>query len=395
MRHGRLVTPEPLHSPLARLFEPLDIRQVIAALDDGEVRHLPSADPGRFHGLMTWDVAVQVIQLHMDDATRLRVYQNGARVPADMLKPDRTATSASAASLRRLIRQGVSLVMSDVAASSPALQQLAYEAERWFGCSLTLGMIATFGKGHALNPHFDNVDVLALQIEGEKTWRTLGERCERPNWEDDLPVPEAVTREIVLRPGHALLLPHGTWHRCWSDTDTLQLSILVARNRGHQILDWLLRRHRDDAALFAAAPLARDDTAAVAAYEARWKAQAHQLIDSMSLGEFLADGDRLVPAPAHLDLAGRAMPGDPDALVSLLVRRPIAPPAAPGEPLRMAGAKLAPTPAILRVVELLNAAVTLPMAALERRLAPEFEPDAVIRAVTALDAAGLVSLRRA
>jgi hypothetical protein len=377
---------------LAGLLQPLSIRDAIAALDDGDLRHVEAAEPGRLGELMNWEVAAQVIQLRAGDAAALRVFKNGAPVPAEMVKGSRTAAAASGSGLRQLIRQGVSLVMGDIAATTPRLQQLAYDAERGFGCSLTLGMIATFGEGRALEPHFDEQDILAFQVEGEKTWSILGDqRAKLPFAANRPSPPEEVTREIRMRPGDALLLPHGTWHSCWSEHDSLQLSILLRRNRGADVLDWLLRTRRTDEGLWRPAPLARDPER-LAAFEAHWKARMHRLVDEASIAAFLADGDRRVAIPVHLDLDRDIDAAAPETVVSLLVRRPIPLPSEPQAPLRMGGAKVASTPAIRRAVEVLNAAAPVTVGDLVGRLSPDLDAAAVTAAIKALDAAGLVSL---
>jgi hypothetical protein len=60
----------------------------------------------------------------------------------------------------------------------------------------------------------------------------------------------------------------------------------------------------------------------------------------------------------------------------------------------MNGLSVPHTPAMLRVVELLNRSVSLPVGSVLDRLSPGLEPEAVVEAIRSLDTAGLVVLRR-
>jgi hypothetical protein len=78
-------------------------------------------------------------------------------------------------------------------------------------------------------------------------------------------------------------------------------------------------------------------------------------------------------------------PADPGAVLSLVARRRIAPPAGPDEPLRMGGMSLPVTPAILAAVAILNEEVSTPACEIFRRLASSFSRDEIADAIRALD----------
>lgn len=137
----------------------------------------------------------------------------------------------SAAMLRALIPQGVSLIFGNVHRRVPALVSLCSDAGS-LGAPITqIQAIATAGAGGAFQKHFDRQDLFVVQIEGRKRWRISGppaDRLSKPVTEDQRRIPTSVVAEPVLSPGDAMFLPAGFWHECDNLSDrSLHLSVLL------------------------------------------------------------------------------------------------------------------------------------------------------------------------
>jgi oxalate decarboxylase/phosphoglucose isomerase-like protein (cupin superfamily) len=149
-----------------------------------------------------------------------------------MMKTSPASAEVSGAKLRLLIRQGVCFVATEIEEFGADLRSLALDAERHFGCPVTLGAIATFGRGFALRPHWDESDIIIIQVAGRKTWNISGQRHTGRMDVHRQTAPTEITREFTMEPGDLAVIPRGMWHRCHSEEDNLQFSVLLTRQTG-------------------------------------------------------------------------------------------------------------------------------------------------------------------
>ncbi len=333
---------------------------------------------------MNWEIATHIAERQGAMPGVLRVLRDGVNVHPEMLRTSRGSDRLSGAALRRLVRQGVSFVASDIEEFGPDLRSLALDAERQFGCRVSLGLVATFGSGCALKPHWDPQDVICIQVAGRKTWKILGQPFKgRIRSRDKVDVPTEITRQFTMEPGDLMIVPHGYWHCCQSEEDNLQFSILLHRQVGGDFIEGLAKKALDDPLFHRAIPLSRDP-AQLAALEAEWLARFRELAAPGCLSRYLDSVDRAPEIPFCFDRVP-ADPCDPEAVLSLATRRRIAPPETPGAPLRMGGVSLQTTPALLAVVDLLNREISAPASEIFDNLAPPFTRDEIAEAMLALD----------
>lgn len=87
-------------------------------------------------------------------------------------------------------------------------------------------------RSQGFAPHYDNHDVLVLQLHGEKLWRIHGEAVKWPR----KPMPDALDpgaihpkpQEVMLRAGDVFYLPRGFVHEALAqDTSSLHLTLSV------------------------------------------------------------------------------------------------------------------------------------------------------------------------
>jgi len=379
---------------LAELFHPIPVSDILDAADRHELVHFRRGASAVCESVMNWDIAAHVAERRAEQTKVLRAFRDGGKIVQEMLKTSRNSPHFSGASVRRLARQGASIVASEIEDFSPALRALANDAERHFGCPTIVGIVATFGPGYALQPHWDPEDIVCVQVAGWKTWKILGKPCEGRVGEK-LPgsgkyAPTEITRKFTMEPGDLMMIPRGYWHCCESDVDNLQLGLIVRRRMGADFIQDLAKKVLEDPLFHRAIPLSRDP-ARFAALEAQWLARFQELAGPGSLLRFVDSENRAPEIPFCFDHTPPD-PCDSAAVLTLATRRPIAPPEAPGEPLRMGGVTLKTTPAILAVVDVLNREVSLPTPEIFNRLASAFARDEIAQAILALDESCLARL---
>ncbi|MES2442232.1 MAG: cupin domain-containing protein [Pseudomonadota bacterium] len=136
--------------------------------------------------------------------------------------------------LRALARQGATLVVNNIQKLSPALWDLACDAERWFGTTATLAAVASFGQS-GIELHYDYNDLIVVQLEGTKQWSFYGEPLRESGRRfcvHDGDVPTQVTAEAMMAPGDVMYIPSGLFHQCTPGPYSLHLGLLVIHPSG-------------------------------------------------------------------------------------------------------------------------------------------------------------------
>ena len=193
----------------------------------------------------------------------------------------------------------------------------------------------SFAKGGAFKPHWDTHDVLAVQVHGSKRWRIWKAVVPHPvEMANDMQInaSAAPDQEIELAPGDVLFIPRGEPHAATvSAGRSVHLTIGLESQTGIDFLNYICKEAAKD-------PILRMDlprhsfAEQTDAHEAALKRQVHQLIDAVSMSQFLQKGD-LSRLPASQTAVAGALPQIDDVLRLTLRRRVPLPDVAPeGEP---------------------------------------------------------------
>lgn len=157
----------------------------------------------------------------------------------DLGKGECTASFA-----RRAFDKGASVRLRTPQERLPAVHALCEALEDEFGASVSANAYLTPAKTQGFAPHWDDVDVFVLQVEGCKRWKVYeGERLPRVSSHDlehvDKPILDA-----VLRKGDLLYLPRGFAHEAKSlGEDSLHLTVSTHRqNTWADLLEHLVTR---------------------------------------------------------------------------------------------------------------------------------------------------------
>ena len=308
---------------LASLLAPVSEETFLSHFLEKKRLHVKSEDPERAVSLLTWTTINRLIQSDVLPPERFRVVRSNVDLLPSMYRHKDGAQQLRTGALQALLRQGVSLVINGISDLVLELSTLTDAIERRLGHRSWANAYLSFGKGSALKPHWDEHDVLVLQVHGRKRWRSFGMPVAYPvathNAGSDLG--STVVWEAVLEAGDLLYLPRGEVHEAAvADSDSVHVTFGLQTLSAIDFLGWISERASHDEIL--RMDLTRTaGEAALGRHEARVKQRLHELIDSSSLAAYIVSEDaKRKPRPLlSIGLAGKIE--DTTVIVPALRRR--------------------------------------------------------------------------
>ncbi|MEV6545429.1 cupin domain-containing protein [Streptomyces sp. NPDC051665] len=306
-------------------------------------RHIPAAIPNPGE-LITWDDVNTILATHRLEPPRFRLSANGEMLPAHRYTAPVTTRRHTVwqrlhpTELHDRLAEGASLVIDAVDELHPPIGRAAMELEQWLRTGVQTNLYASFTAREGFGVHWDDHDVVVIQVDGAKRWKLYGPTRTAPMYKDTdepEPPPEEPAAELVLRPGDMLYLPRGWWHSVAASEGehSLHLTFGIQTTTGAQLLSWLaddLRRHdvlREDLPVHATA-------AQQATYLERLRREVTTALEDPGLlGRYTAMRDttdltRLRPSLPHIT---GLLPADPDIRIRLTSSRAQISPAPDGD----------------------------------------------------------------
>jgi lysine-specific demethylase/histidyl-hydroxylase NO66 len=167
--------------------------------------------------------------------------------------PYKTEGLVSVADFEMAITKGWSLRFLRPHEHKASISHFISEMEGLLGCFCGANSYWTPASSQGFAPHYDDVDVFLLQLEGEKRWRLyapprdedeLARISSEDYFQSELPAP---THDFVLKPGDMLYMPRGTVHQgVVIDTKQHSLHITFSAYQLHTYADFmkvLMERH--------------------------------------------------------------------------------------------------------------------------------------------------------
>ncbi|WP_460154485.1 JmjC domain-containing protein [Pseudomonas sp. S3_G06] len=198
-----------------------------------------------------WNDLNLVLQSHRLHPPRLRIEHSdfGAIATSRLHNWVPTHTVASAPVLRRkalytALENGGTLILDCVDEVSNELRTLSIGLTSILEENIGMNCYVSFGNDDSFGRHWDEHDVFALQVAGEKHWTLFDDSdvASKSGFRTstrDCPG-EAIT-EIDLCEGDVLYIPRGYWHEVKGvDRPSLHISVGVARVRAIDLLRSLL-----------------------------------------------------------------------------------------------------------------------------------------------------------
>lgn len=312
----------------AIIAERLDQDTFLAQTYTRDYLHVPGAvkDPG---ALVSFDTLNDVISTARLESPRLRLHQDGDPIP-----PYRYAAPVTTRrhtvwqrvhpeDLHQRLAEGASLVVDAIDELHEPIGDLAAELEGWLRTSVQVNAYASWTATEGFGTHWDDHDVIVVQIEGSKRWKIFGPTRHKPMFRDVATPedpPDNPVAELVLDPGDVLYLPRGWWHAVTADqgTHSLHLTCGITPHTGAALLGFMSEMLRASDVVRADLPIhaGRDEKRA---YLAELAAEVMGLFDDPATMDWYAatrdaeDVGRLRPSLPYVN----GVPADPDLTVRL------------------------------------------------------------------------------
>ncbi|MFG2739194.1 cupin domain-containing protein [Streptomyces chartreusis] len=269
-------------------------------------------DVADFSSVLTWRDLNTVIGRGRLEPPRLRLHRDGELIPWQ-----RYATAVTTrrnvvwqriqpSRLHGQLHSGASLVLDAVDELHQPAERLAQALEGVFRGRVQINVYASWTATEGFGTHWDDHDVIVVQLEGAKRWRLYGPTRINPLHRDtEAPEPPAgePVEEIVLRAGDMLYLPRGWWHAvAATEGRSLHLTCGLQTTTGADLLGWLSDRLRTSESVRAHLPVFASPQEQAAYLELLRKEVADALHDG-AIGDFLTTRDGIEP--------GRSMPSLP------------------------------------------------------------------------------------
>ncbi|MYW03444.1 cupin domain-containing protein [Streptomyces sp. SID3343] len=209
-------------------------------------------------GLLGWEDVNAVLARHRLEPPRLRLCSGGKMLPQHLYtRPVTTRRNTvwnriQPAALHEQLAAGATLVLDAADELHAGIGELAAQLERGFRTAVQANLYASWTANEGFGTHWDDHDVVVVQVDGAKRWRLYGPTRVAP-MHRDVEAPEAPPDEpiadLVLTPGDTLYVPRGWWHAVAAENGgrSLHLTFGLQSTTGADLIGWLadtLRTHQ-------------------------------------------------------------------------------------------------------------------------------------------------------
>lgn len=156
-------------------------------------RHF-SGEPSLLGGLLGWGDLNALLTHHRLEPPRLRLSAGGEALPQHAYTVPITTRRSTVwhrlkpAELHRHLAGGATLVLDAIDELHPIVGDLAQALERHLHTGIQVNAYASWTPEEGFGVHWDDHDVLVLQLDGAKRWRIYGPTREAPLHRDtDIP----------------------------------------------------------------------------------------------------------------------------------------------------------------------------------------------------------------
>ncbi|QKW19400.1 cupin [Kitasatospora sp. NA04385] len=300
----------------------------------GRSYHVVRGNTASVAGLVSWDDLNAILTHHRLETPRFRLASDGEPVPAFRYsRPVVTRRSTTwqrlqTATLHEQLADGATLVLDAVDELHPGVGRLAKHLENWLRTAVQVNLYGSWTGTEGFGTHWDDHDVIVVQLDGAKRWKLYGPTRTAPMSRDvatpEEP-PEQPVADLVLTAGDVLYLPRGWWHAVAASEGrhSLHLTCGLQTTTGADLITWLseiLRGHeviRTDVPRFGTEGEQREFLDRIAKLVADELA-GPDVITRFLLARDATESARLAPSLPYVT----GIPPQPELLVQLVVARP-------------------------------------------------------------------------
>ncbi|WP_433788718.1 cupin domain-containing protein [Actinoplanes sp. CA-252034] len=294
--------------------------------------------------LLSWDDLNELLNYRPFDPARMRLARDRRTVAHESYTvAGPYGRTVNPSLFHTLLQEGASLVVDAVDRMHPGTGDTAAALERLTRCNVLTNLYASWTATQAFGLHFDDQDVLVVQLAGAKRWQFYAPTRAAVMLHDPVAAPRPTgepDRDFVLHAGDVLFLPRGWWHgaAAGEGTHSLHVTHTMIPVTGIDLMRWIIPQlHAEE--------VFRHDLPAHAGPDAR-AAWAQKLADSVRaiaaapdvLDRFLAERDVRYDARRSTALPYAVDRGEPPAgRLRLIASRSLVVTGPDGSPLFAAG----------------------------------------------------------
>jgi hypothetical protein len=203
-----------LDDPLGYLIGAERVADFFATTYERDAAVVAHGDSKRFDGLLSIDAFDRIVtnvdlregQLDLADASRS--LKRSAYVDS--------AGFVDRGAVANLFRGGATIILQQAHQIEPSLGRWCRALENVFSCHVQTNLYLTPPNAQGFRTHYDNHDVLVVQITGEKAWRIYDKPIDTPFRGEGFEIGKyesgELKQEFLLKAGDCAYVPRGLMH---------------------------------------------------------------------------------------------------------------------------------------------------------------------------------------
>ncbi|WP_327354497.1 JmjC domain-containing protein [Streptomyces sp. NBC_01304] len=271
-------------------------------------------DPTFVSRILTPNRLLDIAMRRSLNRPQFRCFQKGDEVhPAiyytDTVSPrGQSVPMVNMRSLGRLLREGATLILDQANVFDPTMEVACRALQWWSRERVQVNAYLTTNDASGFPLHWDDHDVLIVQLAGEKEWEVRGTSRTAPMYRDADPnstPSEEIVWAGVMETGDVMHIPRGHWHQATRNGhgsgNSLHVTFGITQRTGASWMAWLADWCRER-------EIFRHDLDRVQGTDTEALATAaSQLIGERTPADFLAAYEQATTLPRHvpfLDVLG-------------------------------------------------------------------------------------------
>jgi hypothetical protein len=288
-----------------------------------------TADPSLCERLLTPERFIELVMRRSLAPPQFRCLQNGQEVHPRSFTSTRTTRRAQPIPmvdmdrLGKLIQDGMTAVLDSTDTFDPTLEVACRALQWWTGELVKVNTYLTTRDASGFDLHWDDHDVIVVQVAGAKSWEVRAATRVAPMFRDTEPPGEPSTETVwsgTMTAGDIMHIPRGFWHRATraergeatADDFSLHVTFGIEQRTGVDWIAWLADQARANE-LFRRDLGAQPDSSTLAEAIA-------ELADTHGPRTFVAERRRTQPVRRHPSTWG--VFGIPDTIVCMTEFQP-------------------------------------------------------------------------
>ena len=202
--------------------------------------------------ILTPNRMIDIVMRRSLNRPQFRVFQHGEEVhPAiyytDSVSPrGQSISMVNMASLGRLLREGATVIMDQANVFDPTMEVACRALQWWSRERVQVNTYLTTNDASGFPLHWDDHDVVIVQLDGEKEWEVRGTSRKVPMYRDADPnstPSEEIVWAGVMKTGDVMHIPRGHWHQATRNGHgsgkSLHATFGITKRTGASWMAWL------------------------------------------------------------------------------------------------------------------------------------------------------------